>query len=330
MDNNLAVPTPGIRAAVTGSTGFIGRHLCAHLTRRGWRVRAILRPDSSSPAPEQTEHVVTCLDRSSLTEHLADCDVVFHLAGLTRAQTLKGFEAANVVAAREVALASKLAGARLIHVSSLAAGGTGTRSTPRTESDTPAPISPYGRSKLEGERAVRSIEHLDWTVIRPPAVYGPGDKDFLTLVQMASRGFFPQIGHPSSAFSFIYVKDLVRALDSVARATNTIGEIYYACDERPYSTSEVSSLLAKVVGRHYRPVRIPTSLLWLTMAFGFPLNLVGVKPLITPSRYREITSEGFVCSPEKLRKTTGFSAKIGLEDGLRRTFDWYTATHAAA
>ena len=160
MDNNLAAPTPGLRAAVTGSTGFIGRHLCAHLSHRGWRVRAILRSNSSTSAPEQTEHVVTSLDHKSLQQHFADCDVVFHLAGLTRAQTFKGFEAANIVSAREVALASKLAGARLIHVSSLAAGGTGTRSKPRTEPDTTAPISAYGRSKLEGERAVRSIEGL--------------------------------------------------------------------------------------------------------------------------------------------------------------------------
>ena len=321
---------PELRAAVTGSTGFIGRHLCAHLSRSGWRVRAILRPTSSTPAPERTEQVVSCLESAALAEHFADCDVVFHLAGLTRAQTFKGFEVANIVAPREVARATKNAGARLVHVSSLAAGGTGTRSRPRTESDLAAPISAYGRSKLEGERAVRSIDHLDWTVVRPPAVYGPGDRDFLTLVQMARRGLFPQIGRPDAAFSFIYVDDLVRALGVVARSAKSIDEIYYVDDEKPRSSSEILNLLAEIFDRAYRPIRVPNSLLWLFMALGMPAALFGANPLLSPSRYLEITSKGFVCSSTKLRDTTGFKAQIGLEEGLRRTCDWCTATDDTA
>ena len=87
------------------------------------------------------------------------------------------------------------------------------------------------------------------------------------------------------------------------------------------------AMLAESLGKKFRPIRLPSSLLWLTMNLSIPASWLGLSPLMTPSRYRELTSEGFVCKSERLKLLTGFEARVGLEEGLRKTIDWYTSLY---
>src|SRR5207237_1229875 len=141
------VPT----VAVTGASGFIGSNLTAHLSARGDYVRAVRRP----------------FDRPDLIETLRGCEVVVHLAGVVAAARDDEYVAANVTATRVVAESTRAAGARLVHISSLAAAGPASRAAPRVEDDPPAPMTAYGRSKLAGERAIEGVRGLQWTILRP-------------------------------------------------------------------------------------------------------------------------------------------------------------------
>ena len=171
-----------MRIAVTGSTGFIGRHVVAALSSRGVQVRAIVRPSAVARpfqgrdpgGPErpalQPEIVRASLADPALTETFRDCDAVVHLAGVVSTVDDREYAAVNVGGTRAVAAAARAAGARLIHISSLAAAGPAPQSAPRSEEDAPQPITAYGRSKLESERVVNGIDGLRWTILHPGIV----------------------------------------------------------------------------------------------------------------------------------------------------------------
>ena len=313
-------------AAVTGASGFVGWHLCSHLEDSGWQVRGLVRENSPKPLPDGVIRVPTRLERDSLSGAFGGVDVVFHLAGVTRAKDLDAYRPVNVVATREVGLAARDVGARMIDVSSQAAAGVGKAKRPRLESDSPKPVSDYGRSNLLGEEALQGIEGLDWTITRPSAVYGPRDRDFQGLFQLAARGVFPLTGEPNTAYSMIYVTDLVEALEAVALSPRALSQILFISHPTPTTSEEFLRSLAALFDRPYRPVRVPRALLWLGMSCSRLSFLLGHPPLLTESRYRELTAGDFVCSSEKLRELLGSSestAMVCLSDGLRQTRDWY-------
>ena len=128
-----------------------------------------------------------------------------HLAGVVSATRMSDFFDVNVEGTRAVAQAARAAGARLVHVSSLAAAGPAPPTAPRSENDPSAPITPYGDSKLEGERVVASTEGLTWTILRPGVVYGPGDRAMLPVFKCARFGVMPLVGRASAAYSIVHV-----------------------------------------------------------------------------------------------------------------------------
>ena len=316
------------RVAVTGSTGFIGRKLCPQLLQAGWTVRSVLRPETALSPPAEAEVRIASFKRSALREAFEGCSLVIHLAGRTRAPSLAQYLEANAVATEQVALAAREVGARLIYISSLAAAGPGTPEDPRVEDDRPAPISDYGRSKLAGESAVERAEGLDYVILRPCAIYGPGDRDFSLLFALARRGILPHIGRSDAAFSLLYIDDLVRSIGLVASHDPTdSARLFFVADERPHSVADFLESLASACGVPYRPIRVPSFLLRLAALAATPAARLGLDPLLTQSKYRELTAPGFVCSAARLRRSTGFQARISLDEGVRRTHAWYARRH---
>jgi nucleoside-diphosphate-sugar epimerase len=296
--------------AVTGASGFIGRHLVAHLGDRGVEVATVQRP----------------FERNALTAALRGAGAVVHLAGVVSALRSEDFFAANVAGTRAVAEAARAAGSRMIHVSSLAAAGPAPPAAPRSEDDEPDPLTPYGRSKLESERVLAAMPDLRWVVLRPGMVYGPGDRAMLPLFRAAARGVLPLVGHESAAYTVIYISDLVRALAAAldSDATTVNRDVMFAGHPRPATAREMLEGVRSAVGHRAAIVRVPMAVTRLAAIAGDLVGAARGRPTaINRSRYTELAAEGFVCRVDRLRDRLGIVAQVELQDGLAKTAAWY-------
>ena len=297
------------RIAVTGARGFIGGHVTDHLAARGDAVTTVV--------------VRAPCDHAALVEAFGGADAVVHLAGVVSAVREDTFITGNVEVTRAVAAAARAAGARLVHISSLAAAGPAPASAPRNEDDPAAPITPYGRSKLEGERAVADTPGLRWTVLRPGVVYGPRDRGLLPLFRYAARGLLPLTSRGPAAYMFIHISDVVRAIAS-AIDRELDGETIFVAHAAPVHPRELLTLIREATNPRARLVPIPRALLYLASLVGEAGGSLAGRPLpINRSRYRELISEGFVCSVDKLRDRLGIVATVDLAEGIRAAAEWY-------
>jgi nucleoside-diphosphate-sugar epimerase len=296
-----------LRVAVTGSNGFIGRNLTAALAARGVEVMTIARP----------------FEAGALAGRLRSADVVVHLAGVVAAVRDREFFVANVEGTRTVAAAARAAGTRLIHISSLAAAGPAPASRPRAEVDPSAPVTPYGRSKLEAEHVVAAMSELRWTILRLAAVYGPHDRAMLPLFRFAWRGVLPLAGNPTAAYTFVHVRDVVRAIEA-AIASDAAGATLFVGHPRPVTAREIVAGVCSAVGRSAAIVRVPALLLRGGATLGDLVGVLRRRPaLLNRWRYAELSAEGFVCRVDRLRDELGVVAQTDLDAGLAETAEWY-------
>jgi dihydroflavonol-4-reductase len=308
-------------ALVTGSSGFIGSHLVERLVARGVRVRCLVR----SPRRERQSVECVCgdyLTGAGLREAADGADVVFHLAGVTKALHVRDYYAGNADAARKIARAAAAA-PRFVHVSSLAAVGPVTHGTEVNEDTEPHPVSEYGRSKLAGEIAVRR-ELPAAVIVRPPIVYGPRDTDVFEVLRGVSRGVDLRIGRGERWFSAIYVSDLVEGLMAAAQCPAAAGRTYFLAHEEAVSWSRLVACAATLLGRRPRRIPAPPSVAyaigWLAECSA---RLRGVPGIVSRDKLREARYPRWTCSPARARAELGFVASTTLEDGLARAVDWY-------
>jgi nucleoside-diphosphate-sugar epimerase len=296
-----------MRIAVTGSSGFIGRHVTAFLAARGDEVVPVRRPFAPS----------------SMIDALRGAEAVLHLAGVVSALRDRELFEANVDGTRAVAEAARAVGARLIHISSLAAAGPAPPTAPRLEDDPPAPITAYGRSKLDGERAIAAIDGLRWTILRPGVVYGPGDRALLPLFTFARRGVMPLVGRADAVYMFIHITDLQRAIEAaIDRPAG--GDAIFVGHPHPVTTRDVLEGVRTAAGARAAIVRIPMPVTRLAALAGDVAGLIRGRPsVINSRRYVELASEGFACRVDRLRDRLGIVARIGLQEGLGLTAEWY-------
>lgn len=295
------------RIAVTGASGFIGRHVTAHLTARGDEVVVVSRP----------------CKHAALLATLHGADAIVHLAGVVSALREQEYFAGNVDATRVVAGAARAVEVPLIHISSLAAAGPASPRAPRSEDDPPAPINAYGRSKLAGERAVTATDGLRWTILRPGVVYGPGDRALLPVFRLAARGVLPLVGRADAAYTFIHIADLVRVITAAVDSA-AAGDTLFVGHPQPVTTRELLEGVRAASGGRGNIVRIPLPITRLAAFGGDAVGvLFGKRALINSRRYVELASEGFVCRVDRLRERLGVVAEIELLDGLADSYAWY-------
>ncbi|AMV30467.1 dTDP-6-deoxy-L-talose 4-dehydrogenase (NAD(P)(+)) [Pirellula sp. SH-Sr6A] len=325
---------------ITGSTGFVGRHLTAALVQHGMEVYGTSR----SAAGDEVLRSAGChpvridLERASfpLTPGaLPDVGTVFHLAGKLSGSP-EEMNAVNQVGTKKIAdyYARHGAGTRLIHVSSVAAGGPSSESCPKKESDPSKPISHYGMSKLAGEEIVRQFaSSLPSTIIRPGIVFGPGDKEFLRLIKALYRvRLNPLIGTGRQPLAFVEVSDLItlllRCMDRGERiasddrpngAAPILGQgIYNAADAEPLSIYELGRIFREATGRLVLPLRMPASLAWCLGALGEgTAKLTRMSSTLTRDKIREATASGWWVSPEKAARQLDWAPKMPLRETMK-------------
>jgi nucleoside-diphosphate-sugar epimerase len=300
--------------AITGATGFIGWALVRRLAAAGWRNRVLVRPTSSRVrlAGVAAEVVVGDLeDLDSLRRFVYQADAVVHCAGAVRGASQAYFNQVNVdgVARLVQAATGEHPAPRFLLVSSLAAR------EPQ--------LSAYAASKRAGEEVLAaSAGRMPWAVLRPPAVYGPEDKELLPLFRWMERGIAPVLGSEASRFSLVYVDDLAEAIIQwLASGTSALGTFEVDDGRRGgYTWSDVLSTVGRLRSGRVVSIRIPVVLL---NVLGF-LNLaaaraMGYEPMLTPGKIRELRHPNWVCNSSALTGATGWRPKVSLEDGLRRT-----------
>jgi nucleoside-diphosphate-sugar epimerase len=320
-----------VKAAVTGGSGFVGSHLVDLLRQRGDAVACLAR--SAAAAAELGRRgcrVVTgSLDDESAIESLVQgADIVFHVAGLVAARDEAEFLRVNRDGTGRVARAARGARVRrVVYVSSLAVTGPTQPGRPLDESAPPRPVTPYGRSKAAGEASVRAAG-VPFTIIRPPAVYGPRDRELLRVFVMARRGIAPLLGDGSQELSLVYAADLARALVAAADSPATAGRVYHAAHPEGVTQRALVTAIARALGRPMsRPVQTvaipPAVVRALLHLSGALARLRGAATLLSPDKADELLAPAWTCSSEALARDAGWRAAVALEEGLAETARWY-------
>ena len=302
-----AVKGPGrLRTlAITGGTGFVGTHLLRLAVQAGYDVRALTR--GWKPPEDEIAWVEGALDRPDSLEKLcAGADAVIHVAGAISGSAAQ-FEAVNVAGTANMVDAARKGGVRrFVHVSTLAA----------REPE----LSAYGRSKIRSERLV-AASGLDWTIIRPPAVYGPGDRETFALFKMARRGLvgLPPGGH----FSLLHVEDLCRLLLAVLEDPDSRSEIYEPDDGREggWEHRHFARTLGRIYGKRALTVAMPRPMLRAASVVDRMLHRK--KAQLTPDRVRYFCHPDWVVAAERQPPPRLWSPQVRTQTGLKDTADWY-------
>ncbi len=213
---------------------------------------------------------------------------------------------------------------KIIYISSLAAAGNSSKNIPVTENDNPHPITTYGQSKLAGEKIALSYkDKLNVCVIRPSGVYGPGDKEIMTLFKTVNSRLKPFIGNCSRKLQLVHVDDLCRGI-SKAMTTNTkSGSIYFICEKKAYSLKEMMNILEIASGKKAIPIYIPSFLFKLIAVISeFSFKIVGATPMLTREKTAELLASWEV-STAKAKQDLDFESNIDFLNGAKETYQWY-------
>ncbi|WP_294261658.1 NAD(P)-dependent oxidoreductase [uncultured Sphingomonas sp.] len=292
--------------AITGGTGFVGKRLIDRALAAGHNIRALTRRPQA--AREGVAWIAGALDTPDALRDLASgADAVIHVAGVVNAPDKAGFVAGNVTGTQAVAAAAKAAGVRrFVHVSSLSARE-------------PA-LSTYGWSKAEGEAAILAAIP-GAAVVRPPAIYGPGDMEMLELFRLARKGVVPL--PPPGRFSTIHVDDLADLL--LALAASEVAGVFEADDEAPMGWSHVdfARALGCAVGRRVVPLSTPRALLMLSARIARAVK--GDRAKLTPDRAAYFSHPDWVVRADRRPPPALWRPAIATEPGLAATAEWYRA-----
>ena len=307
--------------AITGATGFIGAALLHELTGRGDRIRALFRARPGTPANGASRTEVewvrgSLADTDSLERLTRGVEAVIHCAGAVRGATQAQFDRVNLEGVAQLAEAARRAHPlpRFLLISSLAAR------EPQ--------LSLYAASKRGGEEALRAAgQGMEWSVLRPPAVYGPGDREMRPLLKAMQRGIAPMLGRREARFSMIFVADLAGAVRHLLDQPKWEPGPFELHDGHTggYAWRDVITTFARVSRRPVRPVPVPAAALKAAAAANQVFaRLLGYAPMLTPGKVRELTHPDWVCEDAPFRKATGWVPRVSLEEGLRRTLESFS------
>ena len=327
-----------MKVLLTGASGFVGSHILDTLRARGVPVVLLLRPTSDprfiadhlrSGRGQVEVRPGAVTDPTSLRAACRDVTHVIHCAGATKAVRAADFYAVNHAgAANVVAAVNERADQirRLVHISSLAACGPGTVERPAREEDLPQPVSEYGRSKLAGEQEVTGRARVPFTVIRPPAVYGPRDAEFLRLFKAVRSGWAPALAGGRQPLSLVFAPDLATSILLALEHPAAVGRTYHVAAPGTATGLEIIDVIAAAMGCRPRRLSLPGWLIRLSCAAAHAgSQLTRRASLLAHDKHRELLAPGWVTEARRLETELGFVCPHRLAAGMAATLAWYRA-----
>lgn len=318
-----------MKAFITGGTGFIGSHVIEHLLQQDEaEVLALVRNPYKLRWLDGLNVCVAEGDFDALPSLPPDIDYVLHIAGLTKARQTADYYTVNKQGTASLFQGLREQGIRprkTILLSSLAVTGPSPDGKPVQESSPPAPVTPYGWSKLGGEQeALRVKDEFKVIILRVGPVYGPRDTDFLSYFKYIRRGILPTLGKGSKLVSLCYVKDLARAVSLAMKKDLKSGEILHIADPEPYDWNEMGRLAGRILGKKTRQVRLPLFAAYLAAWVSDLISRTTSSPSIfSRQKLNEMKQKAWVVDTTKSRLQLGFQPAYTLETGLRETLAWY-------
>lgn len=319
-----------MKVFITGANGFIGSNLVRELLKEGHRTYCLCRREEAAVSlAEQGADIVygDLLNITNLGEYLQQCDVVIHVAGITKSINESGYYRGNVQTTERLLQAIRQHAPphqRLVYISSQAAAGPSIKAS-FSELDFARPISAYGKSKRAAERAVLELkDDRDVVILRPSIVFGPRDREMLPLFKGAQLGIIVHAGFRYFPVNFIYIDDLVRAIILSATHENAPGKIFFVHDGRSSSWKIMNKILAAELNG--RAITVPVLLQvlhFICLISGSISRFRGKPSYMNPDKWLEIKQSGWLCSSSSIETELGFSTDRKLSEAVALTANWY-------
>lgn len=323
---------------ITGATGFTGRYLIEAALEHNYKIVALVRPSSNTSLLKKYNIEFRILDlenTETLTQNLIDLkkqignlDLFIHNAGITKARKREDYIAGNTnitISLINAIIASELSPTKFIYTSSLAATGPGDSITldPIDEEAPFKPVTFYGESKQLAEEYIREKSDFPWIIMRPTAVYGPGDSDTLHLFKSTKMGFEVQATKAEQHLTFIYVEDMAKAYYQVAEKS-PFHKIYNLSDGHYYCASKINEYIKKTMGKKTIKLRISPWLLKIVASIVEFLNFASDKvSILNRNKVNELTEINWKADSSKIQNEIGFHATTKLKNGITKTYNWY-------
>ncbi len=320
-----------MKTLVTGATGFIGSHLVDLLLKQNQSVRCLLRKTSDpvwlKGLPVELVYG-DLFDKDVLRRAVEDVQYIYHSAGLTKAKTEEEYFRANTVGTKNLLDALRECNPgirRFVLLSSQTAAGPSPTKDPINEDVPPHPITTYGRSKLAAEDECHAAANtIKCTIIRPPVVYGPREKDVLEFFRTVNRGLQPMAGLHQKYVSMIHVADLNRGTVLAAESEKAVGQTYFITSKDIYGWRELGEITRRALGRRVFRVRVPALGIYAIAAVAELMAKFSSKPaLINFEKARDMVQDYWTCDGSKAKRDLGFEQEIPIEQGIESTMEWY-------
>lgn len=319
-----------MRTLVTGSNGFLGHFLVKKLVEAGHSVDCLVRPeaDTSGLAGLGARRVVgDVTEPKTLRKVLEGVDTVFHLAGIRRATHRDAFMEVNATGTRNVceAMLATDTARRLVLAGSLASMGPSSPERPHVEEDPMQPTEWYGESKAEAERIAFSYAgSLQVSVVRPPRILGPRDRENLAFFKLVANGWMLELEDGPRPLSMVDVRDVADLMYLCATRDAAVGEAFFATSARVITLEELQEICAAALRKDVKRVSLkPRTLRALAQLADVASRVSGRKLPLNRKLARQLIAPAWTCSGKKAEVTLGFVARRDLEASVRESVTWY-------
>jgi len=315
---------------ITGASGFLGRHLVEVMLQHGLEVYVAVRKTSNIDHLKHLGVSFVYLNLGNEAELGIDFkqkqyNYIIHAAGITKAATQQEYDEVNAEYTLNLAKAAKdniSSLKKFVFISSLAAVGPLKVTGDIIDEQTPfAPVTSYGRSKLKAEQYLASI-NIPSVILRPTAIYGPGDKEIFVVFKMLAKGWEVYIGKIEQQLSFIYAKDMA-AVTAQAMLTRAQGA-FNISDGEAYSRYQLAAYVKQFLPKKTTTIHVPLGLINGAVGVFERYNRLRKKAaMINKEKINELAAPNWICSIEKAKKELDFLPEYNLEKGVKETVEWY-------